>query len=300
MNLLSRQVYWPKKSFSLTICRAKTGMRGKNKWKGIRGKEPWLEDDEDVYGGRYHDLEEEIWASMSPLSKSAPIHRAVSSDWKPQKGLKARNPRQEQYMEMLENADTHIVIATGSAGTGKTYVANALGLEKLQAGDYKKIIITRPIVSVSESLGYLPGNVEAKMHPWLLPIYDVFYKYITPQQVQAMIAKGTIEICPLAYMRGRSFEHAWIVADEMQNSTPDQMLMLLTRIGHGSKLIINGDPMQHDRGYEKNGLVDLLWRLQKTPQHGMDIIQFTDADVERHPILRKVLKLYNTNSIPTL
>ena len=115
-------------------------------------------------------------------------------------------------------------------------------------------MITRPAVSVDEQHGFLPGTLEEKMDPWLRPIYDVFYKFITPAQVNNLINKQQIEICPLAYMRGRTFDNAWICADEMQNSTPQQMLMLLTRIGKNSKLVITGDPAQHDRGFEKNGL----------------------------------------------
>lgn len=137
------------------------------------------------------------------------------------------------------------------------------------------------------------------MDPWLRPIYDVFYRYMSPQQVQNLIAKQQIEICPLAYMRGRTFENAWICADEMQNSTPNQMLMLLTRIGHKSKLVINGDPAQHDRGYETNGLVDLLGRLEHNTMSDIQVIHFTEDYVERHHAIRKILKLYNTHSVPS-
>lgn len=217
--------------------------------------------------------------------------------------IKARNPAQEYYLKMLENERPSIVIAAGPAGVAKTYLCNAVGIQKLINGSIDKLVITRPAVSVDEQHGFLPGTLEEKMDPWLRPIYDVFYKFISPSQVNNLINKQQIEICPLAYMRGRTFDNAWICADEMQNSTPQQMLMLLTRIGKNSKLVITGDPAQHDRGFEKNGLIDLLARLPQDDEENKDgdirTVFFTEEHVERHPVIRKILKMYKTKSVPS-
>jgi phosphate starvation-inducible PhoH-like protein len=179
-----------------------------------------------------------------------------------------------------------------------------VGIQKLISGSIEKLIITRPAVSVDEQHGFLPGTLEEKMDPWLRPIYDVFYKFISPSQVSNLMMKQQIEICPLAYMRGRTFDNAWICADEMQNSTPQQMLMLLTRIGKGSKLVITGDPAQHDRGFERNGLVDLLSRMdmEENKEHASSDIKtvfFTEDHVERNPVIKKILKMYKTKSVPS-
>jgi phosphate starvation-inducible PhoH-like protein len=218
--------------------------------------------------------------------------------------IKPRNDLQKTYMEAMEK-DTHsILIATGPAGTGKTILACHLGLRKLQSGAIQKLILTRPAVSVEEQHGFLPGSLEEKMEPWLRPVYDVFYQYFSPQKLQKLISQQVIEICPLAYMRGRTFENAWIIADEAQNMTPNQMLMLLTRIGNNSKMIITGDPRQHDRGFEVNGLSDFLERYKKkqrqlaileTSFNDVCVIEFTFKDVERHPVIRKILALYDEN-----
>ena len=208
-----------------------------------------------------------------------------------------RNPRQEQYIKLLEEVEPPIVVAIGPAGVAKTYICNAIGIQKLMTGQVEKLVITRPAVSVDEQHGFLPGSLEDKMDPWLKPIYDVFYKFITPSQCLDLIKKQKIEICPLAFMRGRTFDNAWICADEMQNSTVSQMMMLLTRIGMGSKLVITGDPDQHDRGFAVNGLSDFSRRLDNCIDdrtHGdIQVVRFGYEDVERHPVIRRVLHLYN-------
>lgn len=272
-------------------------MRGKGKGKA-RDRDMWGFDSEDdisvVHGksvGSYGSsfLDENILSSSLRQIANRPI--------------KARNPAQEYYLKLLENEHPSIVIAAGPAGVAKTYLCNAVGIQKLINGSIDKLVITRPAVSVDEQHGFLPGTLEEKMDPWLRPIYDVFYKFITPAQVNNLINKQQIEICPLAYMRGRTFDNAWICADEMQNSTPQQMLMLLTRIGKNSKLVITGDPAQHDRGFERNGLIDLLARMPKDDEENKDsdikTVFFTEEHVERHPVIRKILKMYKTNSVPS-
>ena len=164
------------------------------------------------------------------------------------------------------------------------------GIQQLKAGNVKKIIITRPAISVDEQHGFLPGTLVEKMQPWVLPILDYFYEYFSKQQVLKMIENDVIEIAPLAYMRGRTFKDCWIIGDEMQNATPSQMKMLLTRIGTGSKIIVTGDISQHDRGYEQNGLKDIIERFKSNPRIAM--CHFDDKDIERHPVIEAVLRLY--------
>jgi len=206
--------------------------------------------------------------------------------------LLPKNVAQERYIDALENPNINIVFATGPAGTGKTMMATLAGVELLQKQKIGKIIITRPAISVDEQHGFLPGNLVEKMQPWVLPILDYFYQYYSKKDVLSMIENDVIEIAPLAYMRGRTFTDAWIIGDEMQNATPSQMKMLCTRIGTGSKLIITGDVTQHDRGYDDNGLKDILSRY--TGQPGISVCRFEDKDVERHPIIETVLGMYNS------
>ena len=152
-----------------------------------------------------------------------------------------RNESQKKFMNYLHNDQFKIIIASGQAGTGKTLFSIEQGIRNYLQGNVEKIIITRPSVSVDEDLGYLPGTLEEKMMPWVRPIYDVLYNFISPKEVEKLIEEKVFEICPLGFMRGRTFKHCWIIADEMQNSTIAQMKMLLTRIGENTRLIITGD-----------------------------------------------------------
>lgn len=282
------------KRLPATISRAMG--KGKNRFR----YRDMIEDDEELFGSSFPFDEEYIGTVSGSAARKTPTIVSYMKEWRSAPPIKARNPLQERYIQLLESPEPPIIMAYGAAGTGKTMLPNAIGIQKLISGDIDKIIITRPVISVGpDQIGYLPGTLEQKMDPWLRPIYDVFYRYMSPQQVQNLIAKQQIEICPLAYMRGRTFENAWICADEMQNSTPNQMLMLLTRIGHKSKLIINGDPAQHDRGYETNGLVDLLSRLERYTMPDIQVVEFTEDYVERHHSIRKILKMYHTNSVPS-
>ena len=205
--------------------------------------------------------------------------------------LLPRNLIQEKYLDALENENIDIVFATGPAGTGKTMLATITAIKMLKEGTINKIIITRPAISVDEQHGFLPGSLVDKMQPWVMPILDYFYQYYSKPQVLKLIENDMLEIAPLAYMRGRTFSDSFILADECQNSTPSQMKMLLTRIGMGSKMVITGDMKQHDRGYEENGLRDIIDRLVENPN--ISVCHFTSKDVERHPIITDILKLYN-------
>ena len=159
-------------------------------------------------------------------------------------------------------------------------------------GTYEKLIFTRPSVSVDEDLGYLPGTLEEKMAPWVRPIYDILYNFITPKEVSALLEDKMIEISPLGYMRGRTFKNCWIVADEMQNSTTSQMKMLLTRLGENSRLVITGDLDQHDRHEEMNGLDDFLNKFKGKRSSSITSVEFEKDDIQRESVVKEVLDIY--------
>ena len=204
--------------------------------------------------------------------------------------LSPRTFTQRRYLDLLYSS-VPVVIGTGPAGTGKTLLACHAGSKALVAGKVQRLIITRPAVSVDEQHGFLPGNLNKKMEPWTRPMFDALYRNFSVKKVQDMIYDQEIEICPLAYMRGRTFENAWVIADEMQNATPSQMKMLLTRIGEGSKMVVAGDLQQHERGFEENGLLDLLCRLNPESTN-MRCVQFTDEDVVRSQVVKEILGIY--------
>lgn len=201
-----------------------------------------------------------------------------------------RNTAQEEYIEAL--LDKRMVFAVGPAGTGKTLLAVLRAIKALREQEVTKIILTRPAVSVDEKHGFLPGDLNAKMEPWTRPIFDVFEEYYGLQETKRMLDEGTIEIAPLGFMRGRTFKYSYIIADEMQNATPDQTKMLLTRIGDGSSMIITGDLRQHDRGFEKNGLKDFLERLAANRTGSMAVCTFKREHIERDPLVAEVLEIY--------
>lgn len=208
--------------------------------------------------------------------------------------LVPRTRNQEKLVLALQDPDTHIVITTGPAGTGKTYLAMQAAVKALKEGECDRIILTRPAVGVEgEQHGFLPGNLVAKMEPWTRPLLDVMREYYRAQDIVTMIEDQVLEIAPLAFMRGRTFKHSWIIADEMQNATPAQAKMLMTRIGQGSKIVITGDVEQADRNNGDNGLMDLCERLAGHPVRGMEVCPMENRDVQRHKIIGDVLKLYS-------
>ncbi len=204
-----------------------------------------------------------------------------------------RTRNQEALVMALQNPDAHIVVTAGPAGTGKTYLAMQAAIKALKEGACDRIVMTRPAVGVEgEQHGFLPGNLVAKMEPWTRPLLDVMREYYRPQDIVAMIEDQVVEIAPLAFMRGRTFKNSWIIADEMQNATPAQAKMLMTRIGTNSKIIITGDVEQADRHSGANGLLDLCERLQAQPVRGIEVCPMEARDVQRHKIIGSVLKLY--------
>lgn len=205
-----------------------------------------------------------------------------------------RSVNQEQYIDQLLNPDNLIVFATGPAGTGKTMLAVLAALKAYKQGEIDKIIITRPAVGVDdEKHGFLPGDLNAKMEPWTKPIFDVIGEYYSPKSIKSMLEEGIIEISPLAYMRGRTMKKAFVIADEMQNSTKSQMKMLLTRLGEGSQMAVTGDIKQADRKEHDNGLLDfkMLFQNFKNSEY-IALTEFINKDIERHPAVREVLEIY--------
>jgi len=204
-----------------------------------------------------------------------------------------KNLTQEDYLTLLDDSRKNIIFATGPAGTGKTIIAVLSAIKALKMGLCEKIVVTRPAVSVDEQHGFLPGTLVEKMAPWTRPIFDVFEDYYSPRDIISMIEEGIIEVVPLAYMRGRNFSNCFIVADEMQNATPNQVQMLLTRISTDSKMVVTGDLNQHDRGFENNGLHDFLRRLKDYQSTYIGTVKFSKADIQRHPAVKEVLSIYN-------
>lgn len=208
-----------------------------------------------------------------------------------------RNISQENYLELLKNPKKYIVFAIGPAGTGKTMLGVQMAIKLYKEGVISKIIITRPAVSVDEDHGFLPGTLNQKMEPWTRPIMDVFEDYYHPKEIAEMLEDGVIEISPLAYMRGRTFKNAFVIADEMQNATPSQMKMLLTRLGDGSRMVVTGDLNQADRPRE-NGLLEFCNLYGQGGDYRMiAIARFETKDVERHPVVKEILKIYKETDI---
>jgi phosphate starvation-inducible protein PhoH len=206
--------------------------------------------------------------------------------------LYARSNNQQVYLDKLLDDAKSIVLAIGPAGTGKTMLAVQAGLKLFQEGKVDKLVVTRPAVSVDEDLGFLPGTLNEKMAPWTRPIFDVLGEYYQQKDIAKMLEEGVIEISPLAYMRGRTFKNAYIVADEMQNATVNQMKMLLTRLGEGSKMVVTGDLAQADR-LNDNGLINFCNLIaNKSQLNYIDIVQFEAKDIERHNAVKEVLAVY--------
>ena len=202
-----------------------------------------------------------------------------------------RNRHQESYVVKLLDPSTSIVFGVGPAGTGKTLLAVMAAVKLFKEGKVDKIIVTRPAVAVDEDLGFLPGTLEQKMAPWTRPIFDVLRDYFDAKQIEGMIEEGIIEIAPLAFMRGRTFKNSFILADEMQNATPNQMKMLLTRLGEGSRMAVTGDLAQADR-LTDNGLIEFTNLLQSKHTAHLDIVQFEQGDIERHDAVKEILQIY--------
>ena len=202
---------------------------------------------------------------------------------------------QQTYVDYMENRNVSVVFGVGPAGSGKTLFACSSAIRELKQGYVDRIIITRPIISVDEELGFLPGSIEQKMNPWTRPIFDIFSEFVSFFELKHMVDTGIIEIAPLAFMRGRTFKRCFIIADEMQNSSPKQMKMLLTRLGDDSRMVVTGDLKQSDRSND-NGLYDFINRFQESSTNFNSSIQYVelnDHDIQRSAVVSSILKIYD-------
>lgn len=216
-----------------------------------------------------------------------------------------RSLKQKEYVDALNNKEKPIIIATGPAGTGKTLFPCLKSVDMLLLGQISKIVLTRPLVTVEEDLGFLPGSIDDKMSPWTRPIFDVFLETFTKSELDKLIRDHSIEIAPLGYMRGRTFKDAVIIADEMQNSSPLQMQTLVTRLGRGSRLFITGDLNQSDRR-ECNGLNDIVNKMtlyyenNPTVQKLVELVALESNDVQRSKIVKQMIDMYAYDKYPLL
>ena len=215
----------------------------------------------------------------------------------PKKGfITPKGPSQHNFIQSIKAAD--IVLSIGPAGTGKTFLAVAMAVEGLLKRHFKKIVLVRPAVEAGEKLGFLPGDIAEKIHPYLMPLYDALNHMMEENQVRQLIEDGAIEIAPLAYMRGRTLSDAFIILDEAQNATKEQMKMFLTRLGFRSKMVVTGDITQIDLLHKNDsGLVQVKTLLKQV--EGIHFIYFSEKDVVRHELVKKIIKAYDESDSKT-
>ena len=234
-------------------------------------------------------LEEELASSTNYK------HRSIKS-------FQPKTENQRAFVDLMRDDSVDILIATGPAGTGKTMLACYAAVEALRLKKINKIVVTRPVVSVDEEIGYLPGGLESKMDPWTRPIFDTLRENFSAKEIERMTDEGIIEIVPLGFMRGRTFKNAWIIADEMQNSSPTQMFMLATRIGEGSKMIITGDLNQSDLNPKSNGLLEIYHKIRNAERtKALSCVRYVELekeDVQRSKAAKTILDIYEPVSVP--
>jgi phosphate starvation-inducible PhoH-like protein len=227
--------------------------------------------------------------TFSTKNNDIPKQKSLAPKYKP------KTPNQELYTKYLNDPDKSIVLGIGPAGCGKSLFACITALDHLKRGKVDKIVLTRPIVPVEEEeIGFLPGNLVNKMDPWTRPIFDIILEHYQQHELTMMLKNNIIEVSPLAFMRGRTFKNSFIIGDEMQNSSPSQMKMLLSRIGTNSKMVITGDLKQSDR-MENNGLKDLMYKLKEPKNQHIEkikMVEMENKDIERSPIVKIILEIY--------
>ena len=210
----------------------------------------------------------------------------------PKKNIFARTEKQKKYINNL--VSSNIIFSLGPAGTGKTYLAVAVAVSKLVSGEVKKIILSRPAVEAGENLGFLPGDLKEKIDPYLIPLYDSLYELVGYEKMQKKIEDGTVEIAPLAFMRGRTLKDSFVILDEAQNATDTQIKMFLTRLGKNTTMVVNGDPSQIDLPPSKSsGLLKSVNILDNLDE--IKITRFDTTDVQRHPLVSKIIDAYKKN-----
>lgn len=201
-----------------------------------------------------------------------------------------RNTKQEELLELINDNSNRVIFATGPAGVGKTILFSLVAIRELKRKNISRIIISRPAVSLEEDHGFLPGDLNKKMDPWVRPIMDILEEYYSPKEIQLMISERVLELSPLSYLRGRTFKNAIVILDEAQLTTPNQLKAFLTRIGDGCRLFITGDLRQSDKG--KFGLNDFLLRLKTNEKPGIKLVEFSHVHIERDPIVKSILDIY--------
>lgn len=203
--------------------------------------------------------------------------------------IRAKTFRQQQYIKALRTSD--LTFCTGPAGTGKTFLAAMVAVKALMNEEYEKLILTRPAVEAGERLGFLPGDLQEKVNPYLRPLYDALHELLDPERIPYLMERGVIEVAPLAYMRGRTLSNAFVILDEAQNTTPAQMKMVLTRLGFNSRMVVTGDVTQTDLpSYQESGLAKATKILAKV--EGIEFCQLTKADVVRHALVQRIVAAY--------
>jgi phosphate starvation-inducible PhoH-like protein len=245
-----------------------------------------------------HELDAGLIQSLIALSSEPTLDGIITADSfgtpimirTRRKTIVPRTAAQADYMRQLISND--IIFALGPAGTGKTYLAVAQAVSQLITGSVQRLILSRPAVEAGERLGFLPGDMKEKVDPYLRPLYDALYDCMPPEQVDRRIASGEIEIAPIAFMRGRTLADAFVILDEAQNTTREQMKMFLTRFGQNSRMVVCGDPKQVDipGGIAHSGLIDAVNRLDTV--EGIGISRFSTADVVRHPVVGRIVEAY--------
>jgi phosphate starvation-inducible protein PhoH and related proteins len=217
------------------------------------------------------------------------IHQDVVARTRRGEVVRAKTFRQKQYIKALRTHD--LIFCSGPAGTGKTFLATMVGVQALLNNDYERLILTRPAVEAGERLGFLPGDLQQKVNPYLRPLYDALHELVDPEKIANLMERGIIEVAPLAYMRGRTLSNAFIILDEAQNTTPAQMKMVLTRLGFHSRMVVTGDTTQTDLpDYQSSGLAVAQQILQRV--EGIAFCKLGQADVVRHPLVQRIVAAY--------
>jgi phosphate starvation-inducible PhoH-like protein len=217
------------------------------------------------------------------------IHQDVVARTRRGDVIRAKTFRQKQYIKALRHHD--MVFCIGPAGTGKTFLATMVGLQALLNNEYERLILTRPAVEAGERLGFLPGDLQQKIDPYLRPLYDALHELVDPEKITNLMERGIIEVAPLAYMRGRTLNNAFVILDEAQNTTPAQMKMVLTRLGFRSRMIVTGDVTQTDLPDVQMSGLALAQKILK-PVEGIAFFQFSQSDVVRHPLVQRIVAAY--------
>jgi phosphate starvation-inducible PhoH-like protein len=236
---------------------------------------------------------EDVQLGLTELSKNVSLKDQGPQLLTRRQDLHGRTPHQVQYIENILVHD--LTLGIGPAGTGKTYLAVACAVDALERDKVKRIVLVRPAVEAGERLGFLPGDLAQKVDPYLRPLYDALYDLMGFEKTGKLLERGTIELAPLAYMRGRTLNHSFIILDEAQNTTPEQMKMFLTRIGFGAKAVVNGDVTQIDLGRgQKSGLIEARRILEGV--RGIAFTQFGAQDVVRHPLVARIIDAYDARA----